>query len=245
MNLASIQHTMFDYVLGRKSHAETARELGLEEASPAAERLSVWRRAYVHTLRESAAALFPTTHKVVVGRLGESAWSQLVARVGRERPPVETRFAASGLVDILRATCEALTLPTWVADLADLELTERRIGAAPAPVVPPAQERRALRLVAPFGLRRYRSDVSVVRRAEEPAGVEPEANATVIAIWRSTDGVRRTLRLSATGLRVLQAVDSSDAALAALLAGPLGQRASSALARFRELGLVVGGDLSA
>ena len=130
MNLASIQHTMFDYVLGRKSHAETARELGLEEASPAAERLSVWRRAYVHTLRESAAALFPTTHKVVVGRLGEDAWTQLVARVGRERPPVETLFAASGLVDLRLASCQALTLPTSVVDLADLHLPERRTGPA-------------------------------------------------------------------------------------------------------------------
>lgn len=241
MNLADVQETMHDFVIGRVPHHQACRQLGFSADSTEGQRLKIWRRAYAFMFDDNAKTLFPVTRKVFVSVAGEPAWSSLVERLGTESPPDDVCFASAGLVE--RLADEKLGVPAWVPELADFELAERRVFLAPDVSRPAEFDACAIRIAAPLLLRRYSFDVFAVRNAPDPTQVAPKQAAIAVAIWRHPDGTRRSMCLTATGARVLATLNNGGIeALEALAAAnaAMQRRCIEALRKFLSVSLIQG-----
>lgn len=202
------------FIVGATSLETTAHSLGLAAGGESKGRLGVYRHAYLHNIEANMNALFPITRRVVTHLGGNAAWASLAHDVARDHPPPEIRFGTASLVPLLALRAEALGLPVWVAELADLEVEERRVFTAED-----REESDLPRLADALTLRTYRHDVVSVRCSEAPEQTTPEARLIVVAIWRTRSGRRVTRHLSASAVRALRAFhEGGEDALLALVA---------------------------
>ncbi len=237
MSLDQIFEAMHDFVVGRASLDATAGHLGIDAA--AAQRLRIYRRGYSAAIAGSAAVLFPITQQLVIARAGEDAWNRLVDAVGTDHPTSGHRFLAAPLVTLLGGPiARDLALPAWLGELADLEVSERRVFGAPDVALPDQ-----LCVVAPLALRPYRFDVFSVRTASDPTTVVPAERTNLVAVWRTPDHLRFTKPLGSLAVRILRAIHKDGArGFTDLLATPgiSRSRVIEAARNLREIGLLRG-----
>lgn len=243
MSLAQIFESMQALIVGAESHEAAAIKLYGDARSLDAQRLTVYRHHYLWKLDTSTNGLFPITRRIVMSRIGLEGWRRLQVIVGREHPFPNIAFSTAGLVTVLAGPhAQALGLPAWLGELADLELYRRRLNHAPDPPAASSPD-GGLRVARPHFIREYQHDVNQVRRAPDPTTVEPPVTPTTVILWRTADGRCGSGTVNPIDLRIVAAIDTTGSldveAFVAESNGALStERVRSGLAKLLEFGLV-------
>jgi hypothetical protein len=222
MTLATVYDAMFGFITGGADHEQAATQLYGDSFSRDARGLNVYRRNYLGNIADHAEKLFPTTHKVVLAKLGKRGWGRLVQALCAAGPLTDLRLGGEILVEILAGPLGGeLGLPPWVVELADLEVWRRRIFVAPDASPSPGVAVNPVMV-----LREYAYDVRTVTLAEDPAAEDAVLGANVVAVWRTVDGERRTRCLGPIEIAVVRDIEVARALRAEAIAEQLPGRAT-------------------
>jgi hypothetical protein len=207
MSLENVYDAMCAYVTGTAAEECQPVHMFGNMSAKDARRLAVYRNNYRGGLADNLRKLFPVTSKVINTRFGHPAWERFVDEVAKRGPLPNLRLGGAVLVDVLAGPVTAeLGLPPWISELANVEVTQRRIFLAPDEVLP-----EGLTVNPVLALLECRYDVMRVRSASDPTTVDPELSPNVIGIWRTSEGERRTRVLGPVELAILRYVQKEHA----------------------------------
>jgi hypothetical protein len=206
MNLDDVCEAMCTLVTGDAEECLPVHLFGNMSVKDA-RRLAVYRNNYRGGLADNLKKLFSVTSQVIQTRFGKKAWARFVDEVAKRGPLPNLRLGGAVLVDVLAGPAGVeLGLPPWIAELANVEVTQRRVFLAPdVPAPTEVSVNPVMELIE------CQYDVMSVRSAEDPTTVVPDAIPTSIAIWRMADGERRTRILGPVEVEILRYVAKEGA----------------------------------
>jgi hypothetical protein len=247
MNLTAFFAEIGPYLLGQRSHDETARRLygdGDGAAGREAERLSIYGRFCGIHRREILESVYPYSHEATTALRGEAGWLSIVERYYVAHPMHHFEFNQNGIhfaqfVPTLVASGE---LPPFLSELADFEwwewLTDGRLDE-PADAEP---EKGPLRLHSSVDLRPYGHDLITWIDDDEREPEAPSSRDNVVLFYRDPQLVPRRAAASGLDMLIIKAVVEEvplDATLARQLGLPL-EALQQAVFALREKGVLLG-----
>ncbi len=215
MKLAAFFEQIGPLLEGKESYTEVAARLYGDPPAPAlardARRLRIYGRFCALHRHEVIEFVCTETRAQVVALAGAAVWEELIDGYFRAVPMHHPELSANGdgWVEHLAAQAPARGLPTWLAELSDLEQAEFRTGVAADDPADAAGPGGPLRIASTVDLRPYQHDLVEWLDHDAEAGPRPsapEARAVAVLFWRDGELDRRRENTSPLELAVLQAV---------------------------------------
>jgi hypothetical protein len=213
MKLADFYARIGPFLLGEIDHQAVVPALwGKDPPTPDAGRLRIYGRFCQVHRAEAVDDLFAACRKVVVGRDGEAAWTQLTEDYFRAHPMHHFELNRNGehFAEFLKGPAAA-TVPPFLAELADLEWWEWQSSIALDEPGDADPDQGPLRLGSTVEVRPYAWDLLtwLDDYSDEDRPAEPEAEASRVLFWRDRQLRGRRGPASSLELFVLKAVVES------------------------------------
>lgn len=214
MNLDEFYTRIAPMLLGKETHAATVAALYEPGARGGrdAERLRIYQR-FCRTHRfEAVDYVYTQTRAFIVRHAGEAVWEELVGAYFTAHPMHHFELNQNGehLPGFLNEVCTESegSLPSFLAELADLEWWEWLVLIAPDDAADAEPDAGPLRLGSTVEIRPYKHDLLgwIDQGDLEERTKQPEPEETLVLFWRDRDLDSRRDSVSALELQIIKAV---------------------------------------